>query len=147
MYCFIFLERAYNEQKSEFEGEKEGEEKLKRSDLYFDDLSKRINQVAVSDDTSSLSTRDRANSDASLDLSIPEGDLGDMEDNQPDSSAPEDEQTDHSTQQPIGKVELGLWKQIGTKEEKAIRDHGREWSNFLLGFLCFLLLAQSINIL
>ena len=28
--------------------------------------------------------------------------MGDLEDNQPDSSAPEDEQTDHSTQQPIG---------------------------------------------
>lgn len=31
-----------------------------------------------------------------------EGDMGDMEDNQPDSSAPEDEQTDHTSQQPIG---------------------------------------------
>lgn len=28
--------------------------------------------------------------------------MGDMEDNQPDSSAPEDEQTDHTPQQPIG---------------------------------------------
>ena len=33
-----------------------------------------------------------------------EGDLGDLEDNQPDSSAPEDEQADRSTQKPIGKL-------------------------------------------
>lgn len=31
-----------------------------------------------------------------------EGDMGDLEDNQPDSSAPEDEQADQSPQQPIG---------------------------------------------
>lgn len=60
----------------------------------------------MSDDSSSLSTRDKGDcSDASQDLtSMAEGDLGDLEDNQPDSSAPEDEQTDHSTQQPIGKL-------------------------------------------
>ena len=33
-----------------------------------------------------------------------EGDLGDMEDNQPDSSAPEDEQMENSPQTPIGKT-------------------------------------------
>lgn len=105
------LEQAYNEQKSDIdveEDEKE-EEKPKRPDLDLDDLCKRINQVAISDDTSSLSTRDRDLSDASQDLtSMAEGDLGDLEDNQPDSSAPEDEQTDHSTQQPIGEY---CWSQ------------------------------------
>lgn len=34
-----------------------------------------------------------------------EGDMGDLEDNQPDSSAPEDEQADHSPQRPIGKCD------------------------------------------
>ena len=60
--------------------------------------------MAVSDDTSSLSTRERACSDGSQDLtSMAEGEMGDLEDNQPDSSAPEDEQTDLSAlQQPIG---------------------------------------------
>ena len=31
--------------------------------------------------------------------------MGDLEDNQPDSSAPEDEQTEHSPHQPIGKYD------------------------------------------
>lgn len=102
---FISLEKAYNEQRSDAEEEEEEEGKPKRPDLDLDDLSKRISQVAVSEDTSSLSTRDREDSDASQDLtSMAEGDLGDLEDNQPDSSAPEDEQTDHSTKKPIGKV-------------------------------------------
>lgn len=67
-------------------------------------MAQRINQVAISEDTSSsISTRERNCSDASQDLtSMAEGDMGDMEDNQPDSSAPEDEQTDHTPQQPIG---------------------------------------------
>lgn len=34
-----------------------------------------------------------------------EGDMGDLEDNQPDSSAPEDEQTEHSPHQPIGEYD------------------------------------------
>jgi len=33
-----------------------------------------------------------------------EGDLGDMEDNQPDSNASEDEQMENSTHDPIGKT-------------------------------------------
>lgn len=31
--------------------------------------------------------------------------MGDLEDNQPDSSAPEDEQTEHSPHQPIGEYD------------------------------------------
>ena len=70
-------------------------------------MAKRINQVAIGDDTSSsISTRDRDCSDASQDMtSMAEGDMGDLEDNQPDSSAPEDEQADHSPQLPIGKCD------------------------------------------
>ena len=71
-------------------------------------MHRRIDQFAVSEDTSSsISTRERDCSDASQDLaSMAEGDLGDLEDNQPDSSAPEDEQTDHTTLQPIGECRL-----------------------------------------
>ena len=96
-----FLEKAYEEQQKESDEDKN---KPTRPDLDLEDLSKRISQVAVSDDTSSLSTRERACSDGSQDLtSMAEGEMGDLEDNQPDSSAPEDEQTDLSAlQQPIG---------------------------------------------
>ena len=76
----------------------------KKPELDLSDLAQRIDQVWIGDDTSSsISTRERNCSEASQDLtSMAEGDMGDMEDNQPDSSAPEDEQTEHSPQQPIG---------------------------------------------
>lgn len=79
----------------------------KKPELDLDDLAKRINQVAANDDTSSsISTRER-DDDASQDLtSMAEGDMGDLEDNQPDSSAPEDEQADNSLQDPIGECKL-----------------------------------------
>ena len=79
-------------------------ESNKRTELDLGDLAQRINQVAIGDDTSSsISTRERNCSDASQDLtSMAEGDMGDMEDNQPDSSAPEDEYAEHSPHQPIG---------------------------------------------
>ncbi|XP_068681070.1 peripheral-type benzodiazepine receptor-associated protein 1-like isoform X3 [Montipora foliosa] len=97
----IFGEKEYSEEKDD--AEESEREKPQRPDLDLDDLSKRINQAAISDDSSSLSTRERENSDASLELlSMAEGDLGDMEDNQPDSSAPEDEQMENSPQTPIG---------------------------------------------
>lgn len=103
MYCFICTGEAYNEEKSDVE--EVDEDKPQKPDLDLDDLAKRISQVAVSDDTSSLSTRDMDDSDASLDLaSMAEGDLGDMEDNQPDSGASEDEQMENSTHDPIGKT-------------------------------------------
>lgn len=75
----------------------------KKPELDLDDLATRINRVAANDDTSSsISTRER-DDDASQDLtSMAEGDMGDLEDNQPDSSAPEDEQEEHSPQDPIG---------------------------------------------
>lgn len=78
--------------------------------------------MAVSDDTSSLSTRDRDCSDASQDLtSMAEGEMGDLEDNQPDSSAPEDEQTDLSAQQqPIGECRSYGFCPITTKSQNSI---------------------------
>ena len=74
----------------------------KRPELDLSDLAQRIDQVANGDDSSSsISTRGRGCSDASQDLtSMAEGDMGDLEDNQPDSSAPEDEQAEDN--QPIG---------------------------------------------
>ena len=97
---FLLVEKAYEDQTSDVQEES----KSKRPDLDLADLSQRINQVAISDDTSSsISTRERDCSDASQDLtSMAEGDLGDLEDNQPDSSAPEDDQMDLSPQRPIG---------------------------------------------
>lgn len=76
----------------------------KRPELDLSDLAQRIDQVAIGDESSSsISTRERGCSDASQDLtSMAEGDMGDLEDNQPDSSAPEDEQVEHSPHQPIG---------------------------------------------
>ena len=81
----------------------------KRSELDLSDLAQRIDQVAIRDESSSsISTRERENSDASQDLtSMAEGDMGDLEDNQPDSSAPEDEQAEHSPHQPIGVYDYG----------------------------------------
>ena len=105
MYCFIYTGEASIGEKSDVE--EPDEDKVQKPDLDLDDLAKRITQVAVSDDTSSLSTRDMDDSDASLELaSMAEGDLGDMEDNQPDSCASGDEQMENSTHEPIGKTFL-----------------------------------------
>ena len=114
-----FLEKAYEEQQKESDEDKN---KPTRPDLDLEDLSKRISQVAVSDDTSSLSTRERACSDGSQDLtSMAEGEMGDLEDNQPDSSAPEDEQTDLSAQQrPIGECCSCGFVPITTKSQNSI---------------------------
>ena len=81
----------------------------KRPELDLSDLAQRIDQVAIrNESSSSISTRDREYSDASQDLtSMAEGDVSDLEDNQPDSSAPEDEQAEHSPHQPIGVYDYG----------------------------------------
>ena len=98
------LEKAYADPGDDVETE----QKPERSDLDFDDLHWRIDQAEADEDTSSsISTRERAGSEASQDMaSMAEGDLGDLEDNQPDSSAPEDEQAEPSTLQPIGESTL-----------------------------------------
>ena len=90
----------------------------RRAELDLEALSRRINQVAGGDDTSSSSSisRERNGSDVSQDLtSMADGDLGDMEDNQPDSSAPEDEQADHS-EKPVGEyynfIQAGVIRRV-----------------------------------
>lgn len=94
------LEKAYEDLRDD----QETDEKPERPEVDFDDLHWRIDQAEAGEDTSSsISTRERACSEASQDMaSMAEGDLGDLEDNQPDSSAPEDEQPEHSALQPIG---------------------------------------------
>ena len=68
-------------------------------------LSRRISLAAVSDDSSTMSAvEDGYNSDMSQEVtSMADGDLGDMEDNQRDSSAPEDEQLDFSDRRLTGR--------------------------------------------
>lgn len=98
---FSFVEKAYEDQMDDVQEENKSN---KRPELDLSDLAQRIDQVAIGDESSSsISTRERGCSDASQDLtSMAEGDMGDLEDNQPDSSAPEDEQVEHSPHQPIG---------------------------------------------
>ncbi|PFX31720.1 RIMS-binding protein 2 [Stylophora pistillata] len=97
-------EKAYEDLRDD----QEKDEKPERPEVDFDDLHWRIDQAEAGEDTSSsISTRERACSEASQDMaSMAEGDLGDLEDNQPDSSAPEDEQPEHSALQPIGKLNV-----------------------------------------
>ena len=68
-------------------------------------LSRRISLAAVSDESSTMSAvEDGYNSDMSQEVtSMADGDLGDMEDNQRDSSAPEDEQLDFSDRRLTGR--------------------------------------------
>ena len=101
---FSFVEKSYKDQMDDVQDESKSN---KRPELDLSDLAQRINQVASGDESSSsISTRERVCSDASQDLtSMAEGDMGDLEDNQPDSSAPEDEQAEQSPHQPIGEYD------------------------------------------
>ena len=101
---FSFVEKAYKDEIGDVQEESKSN---KKSEVALSDLAQRIDQVAISDESSSsISTRERECSDASQDLaSMAEGDMGDLEDNQPDSSGPEDEQAEHSPHQPIGECD------------------------------------------